>query len=118
MFEKMSESSGNVIGFKVVGTITKTDYDTLVPEVEALVGREGEFRLLLDMTEFKWEKVEAWGADWRFGREYRKKIEKAAFVGDKEWEKWLAKLAEPFYAMESKFFQSADIQAAWGWLNE
>jgi hypothetical protein len=118
MFEKMNESSGSVIGYRVAGTITKDDYGQLVPEVEALLQEEDSICMLLDMTPFKWEKVRAWGSDWRFGRDYHKKITKLAVVGDKKWEKWLTSIADPFYAQDAKYFRSADMDAAWAWLRE
>lgn len=118
MFEKMNESAGNVVGYRVVGKITKDDYESLVPEVEALVEQEGNIRLLLDMEQFEGEEVKAWGADMKFGQEFRKKIDKLAIVGDKRWEKWLAAVADPFYAREAEFFKIDDRNAAWSWLRE
>jgi hypothetical protein len=118
MFEKMNESTGNVAGYRVVGKITKDDYKTLVPEVEALIEQEGNIRLLLDMEQFKGEEVKAWGADLNFGREFHKKIDRLAIVGDKRWEKWLTALADPFYAQEAKYFKTDDRDAAWSWLRE
>lgn len=63
MLQKMSESSGNIIGFQVSDHVTKEDYATLMPEVQALVDHEGSIGLLLDLEQFKWEDVSAWGAD-------------------------------------------------------
>jgi hypothetical protein len=118
MIDKLERSSGDVLGYKVAGTVTKSDYEVMVPQVEALVEQEGSIKMLLDMTEFKWEKVSAWGSDFKFGREYRQKISKMAIVGDKTWEKWLTKLADPFYAQEAKYFPAAERDAAWSWLKE
>jgi hypothetical protein len=118
MIQKLDQSSGNVIGYKISGTVSKSDYQELVPEVESLVQQEGNIRLLLDLTEFKGEKVSAWGADFKFGRDYRKKIDKLAIVGDKKWEKWMAKLSEPFFAHESEFFHSDNNEDAWTWLQQ
>ena len=39
-----------------------------------------------------------------------------ALVGDKTWEKYLARLAQPFYAEDTAFFQ--DIDQAWSWVAE
>lgn len=118
MFKKMDESAGNVLGYQVIGDISKEDYATLVPEVQAVVDEQGSVKLLLDMEQFKSEKPEAWGSDFSFGHTYRKQIEKMAIVGDKKWEKGLAKLAEPFYAREAQYFHTADIADAWSWLKE
>jgi SpoIIAA-like len=118
MFEKLAESSGNVVGYKAIGEITASDYKILEPEVKAFVENKGNIRLLFDLTDFRWEKVEAWLPDLRFGHEFHNRIEKMAIVGDKTWEKWITPLAKPFYAHDAKFFHSADISKAWAWLRE
>ena len=119
MITKMSESKGNILGLKIIGDITKEDFKILEPEVQALVDKEGSIFLLLDMTQFKWEDIDAWGADFNFSRTYRNKIDKIAIVGNKTWEKWLTKLVEPFYhSTEAKFFNPIDIEDAWKWLKE
>ena len=119
MIEKLVESSGNVVGYKAIGTITGPDYtQKLVPEVRELIERYGKIRMLIDLSDFEWEKMEAWLPDLRFGLEFHDEIEKIAVVGDKTWEKWLTYLADPFYAADAKFFHTADISKAWDWLLE
>jgi hypothetical protein len=118
LIEKLGESSGNMIGFKLTGTITKDDYDVMVPEVEKLIKEHGNIRLLIDMDEFKWESIKAWGADMKFGKHLHKRIDKMAIVGDKKWEGWITHLAGPFFANDSKFFHPAEAASAWAWLRE
>jgi len=117
MLEKMSESAGNIIGFRVSGHVTKEDYTALTPEVQALVYREDTIGLLLDLEHFKWEEANAWGADLKFGQTFRHKIDRLAIVGDKRWQHLITNLADPFYARESRFFHTADRAAAWDWLH-
>ncbi|MGA7690309.1 MAG: STAS/SEC14 domain-containing protein, partial [Jiangellales bacterium] len=81
MIEKLPDTHDNVLGYRFVGDITKADYETLTPEVTAAVAEFGQVRLLLDMTEFRWEKLEAWGTDLAFGRELRDNVERLAVVG-------------------------------------
>jgi hypothetical protein len=116
MLEKLSQSSGNVLGYKVAGTLLKEDYATLTAEVEALLEQEETMSLLLDLEELAGEEVGAWGADLRFGRKYRKRIEKTAIVGDKKWQEWMAVIADPFWAREAEFFTTGEREAAWEWL--
>ena len=118
MIKKLAESSGNVVGYKAVGTITASDYMTLEPEVRSLVEKVGKICMLIDLSEFKWEKMEAWLQDLKFGSEFRHEIQKLAIVGDKTWEKWTTHLAKPFLAHDAKFFLTADINKAWAWLRE
>ena len=118
MIEKMEQSSGNIIGYKMIGKIKKKDYPPMVTELEALVAEHGEINLLMDMTDFKWEKVSAWGSDAKFGKEFRKKVNKAAFVGDKKWHNMAAWLGQPFFANEIEYFDIEKSEAAWAWLQE
>ncbi len=118
MFEKMAESSGNVVGYKAVGTLTASDYKKLGSEIKELVEKQGSIRMLIDMAEFKWEKVEAWIPEVKLGREYQNKIDKMAIVGDKTWEKWLTNYVKHFYARDAKYFKSTEVDKAWSWLRQ
>jgi hypothetical protein len=118
MFEKLAESSGKVAGYKIVGKLTRSDYEKLEPEIKALVKKEGSIRLLFDMAGYKGETVEGWIADYRLGQELRHKVEKIAVVGDTTWEKWLTQLSKVVFATDARFFQSEDISKAWAWLRE
>ena len=114
MIETMERSSGSNLGYAISGTVTKADYETLVPAVAAAVKEHGSVSLLLDLTDFHWEKVSAWGDDLNFGKQFDDKVEKMAIVGDKKWEHHLTKLAEPLDVEESQFFETDDD--AWSWL--
>ena len=116
MLEKLSESSGSVVGYKVVGKVTPEDYQKLDPEVQALVEKYEEVCLLLDLQEFAGEEVKAWLPDLKFGHRFHDKIAKMAVVGDKRWEKWLTAVADPFYAKDAKYFHPEEADKAWAWL--
>jgi hypothetical protein len=113
MLEKLNQNKGNILGYKAIGKITKEDYSTLTADVEALLQLEESINLLLDLEEFEGEKIKAWGADLKFGREYRKKIAKMAIVGDKKWQEWMTALVDPFFALEAEFFPTEEREAAW-----
>lgn len=114
MIETMEQSKDNVLGFRAVGDITKEDYSTLGPAVSAAVDEYGTVRLLIDLTDFKKEKAEAWGSDLGFGKQYHDKIERMALVGDQSWGPHVAKIAQPFYAQSVEWFDTDDD--AWTWV--
>lgn len=116
MLEKLSESAGPVVGYKVVGKVTVDDYQKLEPEVQALVDQHDEVCLLIDLQEFAGEEVRAWLPDLKFGHRFHDKIDRLAIVGDKRWQKWLASLADPFYANDAEFFHPEETAKAWAWL--
>lgn len=111
---RLDRSGGNTLGFKVSGDVSKADYEVLTPAVAAAADQHGTVRLLLDLTDFHWEKISAWGADLHFGHEYHDKIDRMAIVGNRKWEKHLASICSPFYAKNSKYFEDDDD--AWTWL--
>lgn len=105
--------SDSVIGFKISGDVTKSDYDVLNPAVSSAIDSNGSVNVLLDLTDFEWEKIEAWKSDLKFGKEFHDKIERMAIVGDKKWEKYLSDLAGGFYAQSSEFFETDDDALTW-----
>jgi hypothetical protein len=118
MLEELSESSGSVVGYKVVGKVTVDDYKQLNPAVQALVDQYDDVCLLLDLQEFAGEEVRAWLPDLKFGHRFHDKIARMAIVGDKRGEEWVAALADPFYAKDAKFFHPNESDEVWAWLRE
>ncbi len=117
MLEKLSESSGNILGYKVIGKITKEDYATLIEDIEALGQEEDSIRLLLDLEEFKGEELKARGAKLNFRGDYQKKMAKLAIVGDKKWHEWYLTLDDRLnLTRQIKFFSAGEREDAWEWL--
>ena len=114
MIQLMGQSKDNVLGYRVIGDVVKSDYSDLTKTVEADVNEYGAIRLLFDLSDFKWEKVDAWSSDLGFGDEFKGKIERMALVGQQSWGKYLTKLAAPFYAEEAEWF--TDVDKAWDWV--
>ena len=114
MIQQIGQSEDNVLGYRIIGDITKDDYTQLVPTVEAAVKEYGAIRLLFDLSDFTWEKVDAWSSDLGFGKEFKGTIERMALVGQQSWGKYLTKLAAPFYAQEAQWF--TDVDKAWTWV--
>ncbi len=118
MIRKLQPEKGNVIGFMLSGQLHDSDYKVFVPEIEALIKREGKVRLLAQLQDFHgWDLHAAWD-DAAFGIKYFRNLERVALVGDQAWEKWMVKLSKPFTKAEIMFFSADEIDAAWNWLFE
>lgn len=118
MLEKLSESSGSIVGYKVVGKVTVEDYQQLNPAIQALVDQYDSVSLLLDLQEFAGEEVKAWLPDLKFGHRFHDKIARMVIVGDKRWQKWLTALCSPWYAKEARFFPPEESDKAWAWMRQ
>jgi hypothetical protein len=118
MIKKLEKSSGNVFGYKVMGFIDRQDYDVLEKDADSVLEKHENMKLLLQFDKFMFEFMSAWGKDMGFGMKYGEKIEKLAIVGEKKWQKLLAKFSAPIFGKESKFFHTDDIDLAWDWLEK
>ncbi|QYZ80298.1 STAS/SEC14 domain-containing protein [Methanofollis formosanus] len=118
MIEKLNESSGKVVGYRVSKKLTTADYDRIFADAEEVVEEYGAIRMLCDMEEFQGVGLAALWEDFEFGVKYGRSVERLAIVGDAAWEKWIAKLAVPLYAHEGRYFPESERDAAWAWLRE
>lgn len=116
MIEELDGSTGRNLGFRISGDVTRDDYDVLRPDTESAIADYGSVNLICDLTDFKWEKISAWKSDLEFGHDFRKKIDKLAIVGNHKFERLIADVAHPLYAIDSKYF--TNLTDAWAWLDE
>jgi hypothetical protein len=117
MIEKIGENEGKIIGFKIIGNVTKADYKVMIPEIESILSKEESVSVLMDISQFKGEDMDALRDHFKMFHDYHKKIDKIAVIGNKSWEEWITKFAESVY-LQSKFFYQSDMDSAWKWLKE
>ena len=120
MFEILSQSTPGCIGFKVSEKISTEDYDKLMPVIDKAIEEQGEINMLVLIEDFKgvseWEAVKK---DYNFGTQEYKKVERCAFVSDKDWHKWMVKIMDPFTRRtEEKYFETGQLEEAWAWVKE
>ena len=118
MIEQLPAISDKVLGFKMSGKLHDEDYKRFVPVIDAAVGKEGKIRLLAQFEDFHGWDLHALWDDIKFSTTHCTKIDRIALVGDKTWEKWMAKVCKPFTMARIQYFDAADIEEAWKWLAE
>ena len=118
MIEELACSSNKVLGFKMSGKLHDDDYKTFVPLVDAAIAKGGKTRILAQFHDFHgWDAHALWD-DIKFSTTHCTKIERIALVGDKSWEKWMARVCKPFTMAKIRYFDAAEIEAAEAWLAE
>ena len=120
MIEILSQSTEKAIGFKFSSEITAEDYDVLVPKIDEAIAASGKINVLILMGEFKWRGgLEGAKADFKFGTQQYRQVEKAAFVGVKKWQEWMVKMMDPFTRRtDERFFDLEQLDEAWDWVLE
>ncbi len=108
----------NIFAFRVTGKLTHDDYQRFLPTLEELIEENGKISLLIELENFHGWELEAALDDYRFGKQHEQDFERIAIVGDKDWMRWLVKLAQPFVDGDVRFFEHDQIQEAWDWLRK
>ena len=118
MIEQLPAPSKKILGFKMSGKLHDEDYKTFVPLIDAAVAKSGKVRLLAQFHEFQGWDLHALWDDIKFSTTHCTAMERIALVGDKTWEKWMSKVCAPFTMAKIRYFDAAEIDAAWKWLQE
>ena len=118
MIEILSTDSDKVVAFKMSGKLHDADYKEFVPAVEAAIEAHGKIRMLAQFHDFHGWDMHAMWDDTKFAAKHLTEIERIALVGEKTWEKWMAKVCRPFTLAKIRYFDIADIDQAWEWIAE
>lgn len=107
---------GPILGFSVSDKLHDEDYEQFVPVVDAVLAIYDKVRLLAVFHDFHgWDLPALWD-DVKFAATHGNKVDRVAIVGDKKWEKWMAMICKPFTGAEVRYFDAADLEKAWDWI--
>jgi hypothetical protein len=118
MIEQLKSGDANVLGFKLSGKLHDEDYKHFVPAIDAAITQHGKVRLLAQFHDFHGWDLHAMWDDIKFSTTHCTKIDRIALVGEKTWEKWMAKVCKPFTMAKIRYFDASEIDAAEAWLSE
>ena len=116
MIEQLPSKSEKILAFRMSAKLHDEDYKHFVPVIEAAVAKHGKIRLLAQFHDFHgWDAHALWD-DIKFATKHCFDMERIALVGEKTWEKWMAKVCKPFTMAKIEYFDVGQIEAAWTWL--
>jgi hypothetical protein len=119
VIEFLPESTGNVLGIRFSGKLSRLGYrDVLAPRIESVLERFERLRVLVVMDEsFEgWTLAAAW-ANTTFDLKHRRDFDKIAMVGAPRWEEWCVKApAALLMTGELRTFGRDHLDDAWDWL--
>ena len=120
MIERLKESYGGVLGFKVVGKLTGEDIKNFEPQIEFVLAerKHKPIGILADLSQME-------GADWkgrwdemRFLQKHTDRIARMAVVGADKWEEIVAMLTAGAAVLqaETRYFDESEMLRAWEWV--
>lgn len=120
MIERLRESSGGVLGFRVVGNMTEADIKDFEPQIEVLI-RERKHKPIGILADLSAMRGADWGARWeemRFLQKHTDHIARMAVVGADKWEEIVAIVTAGVAILqaETRYFDKADLLRAWEWV--
>ena len=117
MYHRLKEGSAdNILGFKILGGITKRQKKQICEVLEKKIRESGKVRLLLVVEAHEKMDAESLLFDLNFILAYSDKIERMAIIGNKVWEEtWIA-LFGLFSHIRLQYFDRSKVKAAWKWI--
>jgi hypothetical protein len=116
MFEQLSGSAGNVLGFKMGEHVTAEDVRAIGGMIAEKIAVHTNIRLLIEFEGFPHMEPEALLEKLRFIRDHSGGIDRMAVVGNRGWIKAWVKIGGLFTRREVEYFERSDRQSAWEWL--
>ena len=116
MIQKLKESLGKAIGFKLSDEVTENEYKDFIAEIDTIIADQGKIKLLIVVDYPQDFDLKASWDNLVFWIKHIKDIERLAIVGQKEWEKWLELLEKPFIHAEVKYYKKSNTKDAWNWI--
>jgi hypothetical protein len=120
MIERLRESAGGVLGFKVTGKLTDEDIKNFEPQIEFLL-RERKHKpigILADLSGMHGAELKARWDEMRFLQKHTDHIARMAVVGADKWEEVLAVLTAGAAVLEAetRYFDESEMLRAWEWV--
>lgn len=83
MVTKLDISTDSIPAYRVEGSLSGSDYDTMIPEVERMIETTGKFSLYIELVNFHgWSDLGGLFKEFKFDAGHAKHIQKCALVGE------------------------------------
>ncbi len=111
----VTEDSDNFIALHFSGELTGSDYEKLVPVLEAKIAQYGKLNLYWEMDDFEgWDLPAAW-QDLKFDLNHADDFNRVAMVGEEKWQKWMTGFMKPFTSATVQYFDRKNRITAMNW---
>jgi len=112
------EDGGKLLYVHASGKLGEKDYARFMPEIERLIRRHVELRMLVDITGFQgWDAGGLW-EELKGAVKYFSAMQQCAVIGDKRWEQTVTEMGKPFTRGELRYFDHSGMAEARKWLKE
>lgn len=108
---------GACVQISLMGKLDSSEYEQARTDLDAILRDKEGFRLLIDLREFDgWQGLTAMAAHFRLAAGHIGVLDRAAIVGDKNWQKMALRMASHVLGARTEYFASEEIENARAWL--
>ena len=116
MYERLAESDGPLLGYRLYGRPAPEHVAEVVAEMKDGIRRHGEIRVLLQLpTSERPDLPTAWRELRHLSSELRD-VNRIAIVGTRLQERWYVGVFGALVPMPVRYFDVKDLSTAWTWL--
>ena len=120
MIQRLAESSGGVIGFRVQGRVTVEDEENMEQQIQFVIQSRHKrpIGILVDLSEMSSIELAARWEEIRFLQKHSLHIARMAVVGAHPWEKvrGMFVVAAALLQAETLYFETSETHHAWHWV--
>lgn len=116
MYERLTESDGRVLGYRLLGRPAPEHVEEVVAELKEGIRRHGEIRVLLQLPiQERPDLPTAWRELRHLSSELRE-VSRIAIVGTRVQERWYVRVFGALVPMPVRYFHARNMEEAWEWL--
>lgn len=116
MYKKLSRSNENVLGYEIKEVLTEDQLDQILTELEKTIADHGSVQLLVSMPSMPYPDLKALDDDLGFWLRHSENIDRYAIVGENPLLEWSSNIANRVTQPDIEYFEQADIDDAWDWI--
>ena len=97
--------------------LTEADFRDLAQQVDSMIMKCGQIRLLIDASGFNgWESFAAFEAHMSFIKNHQRNVERIAAIVGHDWQHWVVDIARWFLHPEARAFDKSREGEAQRWV--
>jgi len=108
----------NLISATISKKISKSDVEKIHSLIHKIIEKGNKVDFYFEMKDFEGHTLKGLWEDIKVDSAHISDYGKMAFVGEKKWQEWTAKITDLFTASEVKFFRLEDKEQAKIWIQK
>ena len=116
MYHALPQSTDNILGYRLSGTVTEQETRELHREIREALDEHGTVRFLLHLGDLGLPEARAVLEDLKLSGAYLRDVERYAIVGDAKWHAWMTGITDLVTRGDARHFGADELDLAWDWI--